>query len=329
MAGVGLLALAPWLLKNWVLLGAPLYPYFAERTVEPWLQSLYQAFPAVSSPDPALSQALKGVRDPVNLWGIFFYPGTLTAELEGQFYFTNRIFLLLPLALLFFLKKHLAWLVFPPVLYLGLILVPFPSTNLRYLVPATPALTVAVAFVLLEVGHRYLPRMLGTVGVLILASLALLPTYRFMSRWVAGTQAVSFFQGSTSEAQFWENHHDPGVRAFFPVIRHINSSVPSGHRILLLFEARGFPFEAEVIQDNKITNWPYLEGALPEGDCGAAVGADYLLLSGAAVNYYRLRGLDPERLRWDRFQGFAERCLTPVFQSPGYTLFRWEPAPRP
>jgi hypothetical protein len=108
------------------------------------------------------------------------------------------------------------------------------------------------------------------------------------------------------------------------VIRHVNASLPGDATLLMLFEARGFPLQTKVIQDNRITNWPYLAGVLPEESCGDEVGADYLLLASAALNYYRLRGLDPEKLHWDRFEGFAERCLEPVFQVPGYVLFRWD-----
>jgi len=325
MAGVGLAALAPWLVKNWIVLGSPLYPYFSHRMVEPWLQALYQANPAAPPPDVALSQSLRGVRAPVSLWGVFFAPGDLTAEGEGVFYFTNRLLLLLPLGVFFLKRKLLGWLVLPPLLYLVLVLGAFPATNLRYLVPVVPALTLAVTYILLEAGNRYLPRRLAALGVMVLATLALAPSGRAVERWLEGTQAVSHLIGSVSASEYWSTHLDPGVRAYLPVVRQVNESVPEDALILMLFEARGFPLKPPVLQDNMITNWPYFSGALPEGSCGEGVGADYLLLASAALNYYRLRGLDPDRLGWDRFQGFAERCLEPVFQVPGYVLFQWRP----
>jgi len=328
LGALGLVVLSPWLLKNWALLGAPFYPYFADRTVEPWLQALYQANPGVQGPDPALSQALRGLRSPVSLWGVFFAPGSLTAETEGAFYFTNRIFLLLPLGIFFLGRKRLGWLTLPPLLYLALILIPFPSTNLRYLLPAVPALTLAVAFALIELGKRYVPGGWGSVGILVLATWMLMPTGRAMKRWMEGTEAGTHLLGSTSEAEFWANHHDPGVRAFAPIIRYVNENLSPESRVLMLFEARGYPFEPKVIQDNKITNWPYLAGILPEGSCGEEGVADHILLASAALNYYRLRGLGAEKLQWGRFQGFAERCLEPVYQVPGYLLFKWETTPR-
>jgi hypothetical protein len=330
MAALGLLALAPWLVKNWALMGAPLYPYFAHRMVEPWLQALYDAAPAVQAPDPTLSQSLRGIRLPVSLWGVFFAPGSQTAEGEGAFYFTSRILLLLPLGVFLLRRRWLGWLMAPPLLYLFLILVPFPATNLRYLIPAVPALTLAVAFVLLEVGNRYLPRRPATLLVLVLATVALGPSWRAGKRWVTGTEAVPHLLGRASESDYWATHHDPGVRAYAPMVSFVNEHVPDSARILMLFEARGFPLEPRVYQDNKITNWPYLSGVLPEGGCGEEVGADYLLLASAALNYYQTRGLDPEKLQWERFEGFADRCLGPVFHVPGYVLFRWKsgiPAP--
>jgi hypothetical protein len=326
LAALGIAALAPWLVKNWVLLGSPLYPYFSHRMVEPWLQALYQANPAAPTPDVALSQSLRGVRTPVSLWGVFFAPGELTAEGEGVFYFTNRLLLLLPLGVFFLKRRLLGWLVFPPLLYLVLVLGAFPATNLRYLIPAVPALTLAVVYVLLEAGSRYVPRRVAALGVMVLGTLALAPSYQAVNRWLSETEAVSHLLGSTSEAEYWATHLDPGVRAYQPMVRHVNESVSPEALVLMLFEARGFPLVPTSLQDNKITNWPYLAGALPEGSCGDEVGADYLLLANAALNYYRLRGLDPERLQWSRFQGFAERCLEPVYQVPGYVLFKWRRA---
>jgi hypothetical protein len=324
MGTSGLVAMAPWLLKNWALLGAPLYPYFAHRVLEPWLQRLYQAAPGVSAPGPELSLSLRGIREPVSLWGVFFSPGPLTAEGEGVFYFTNRVLLLLPLGIFFLRRRWVGWIALPPLLYLVLTLVPFPFTNLRYLIPAVPALTLVTAYAILEGGRRYLPHRVATVGLLVIATLALGPSYRAVRDRLGGTQAVSHLLGSTSQAEYWATHHDPGVRAYAPVIRHVNASLPGDATLLMLFEARGFPLQTKVIQDNRITNWPYLAGVLPEESCGDEVGADYLLLASAALNYYRLRGLDPEKLHWDRFEGFAERCLEPVFQAPGYVLFRWD-----
>lgn len=324
MVALGMVAVAPWLVKNWALLGAPFYPYFAHRLIEPWLQALYEAAPAVQAPDPALSQALRGIRAPVSLWGVFFAPGGMTAEGEGAFYFTNRILLLLPLGIFFLRRRNLAWLVTPPLLYLILILVPFPSTNLRYLIPAVPALTLAVSFVLLEAGGRLLPRRFATVGVLVVATLALGPSWQTSRQWLTKTEAVPHFVGRASSSDYWATHLDPGVRTFAPMVRFVNDHVPDTARVLLLFEARGFPLEPRVIQDNKITNWPYLVGVLPEGECGEEVGADYLLLASAALNYYQQRGLDPGKLRWERFERFAEACLGPIFHVPGYVLFRWK-----
>jgi hypothetical protein len=52
-------------------------------------------------------------------------------------------------------------------------------------------------------------------------------------------------------------------------------------------------------------------------------GKPHQIISGS-MTYYRLRGLEPERLRWNEFEAFAARCLTLEFQSPGYELYRWE-----
>ena len=80
----------PWLVKNCLLLGAPLYPFFTASRVEPWLTVFY---PDIYSPLPFSSDSLivlRTVRAQFNLRDFFFHPGRLTPEAEGIFYFAIR-----------------------------------------------------------------------------------------------------------------------------------------------------------------------------------------------------------------------------------------------
>jgi hypothetical protein len=77
---------APWLIKNILLLGAPLYPYFAERLLQPWLATLNGAVDLPSGLAPAALRPLSEVREPFSLVTWFMAPERLTPENEGTAY---------------------------------------------------------------------------------------------------------------------------------------------------------------------------------------------------------------------------------------------------
>ncbi len=89
----------------------------------------------------------------------------------------------------------------------------------------------------------------------------------------------------------------------------------------MLFEARGFYLNVPVIQDNVLTNWPLLANRASKLDCLAGSGITHVLLNRSGLDYYLARGLNPRTARWEIFQEFAGKCLAPIFQETGYTLF--------
>lgn len=322
---LGAVAMAPWLLKNVALVGAPLYPFLADRTPAPWLDALFPGGSAAAAVAPAALRSLRMLRSPFDFWAVFFDPGRLTVEYEASFYVANRAFLLLPLGLLFRGRRRLAWLVLPPLAYLTLVILPFGRTNLRYLIPAAPALTLGVAWIVTQAARRWIPgKRERRWAILAVCLLATFPTGRAVWVWLGRTVALEHLVGTASAQRYRQTHHDPGVRIYAPVIRHVNTDVPDDATILMLFEARGFPLDRQVLQDNGIHNWPILAAALKAGSdpCLESAPFDHVLLATGVLGYYERRGLDLERLGWPRFGPFQARCLEPVWQSPGYVLFR-------
>ncbi len=334
---VGGAFMAPWLLKNLFLVGAPFYPFFAERLASPWLNSLFPGGSAVAVVGPEITRSLRLVQEGYTLWAPFFDPGRLNVEVEGAFYFTNRAFLLLPLAFFFRPRALAGWLILPALLFVALT-VALTVPNLRYLIPAAPALTVALAGVLHGLRKKWAPGWAGAVGLLGVGVLALLPTVGTVATWLGRTPALAHAVGAASAEEYHAGHLDPGVRFYRPVVRHVNETLSPDDRLLLLWEARGFPLEPRVIQDNKISNWPVMAEALEmHSGCLNQVGEfEYVLLASAAANYYRFRGLGEDRIRWEAFQRYRDRCLSELWSSPGFTLFRVresvsgpDPAPAP
>jgi len=322
--GLVLVAAAlPWFLKNWILLGAPAYPFLAGDALEPWLRPLYGATMVPSGVNPAIFHTLDAARMPFNLLAAFFAPGDLTIEFEGAFHHANPIFILLPLWLLYLRNRTVNWLIIPPIVYLLVIIVPFGTTNLRYLIPAAAPLTVATAHMLVRSCERLLSG--GTTRLLLvaLAALALLPSARTVYVWLQNTRALPQLIGATSAEAYMATHFDPGVRTLVPVVDFVNQQLPEDSRILMLYEARGYHFQRPVIEDVRVTNWPLLDYGLAPDQCLEWAGISHVLVNAGAIRYYLRRGSDPEVIGWGSFVGFADRCLgDPIYQDPAFLVFR-------
>lgn len=320
----GLLVVAaalPWLVKNWILLHAPLYPLLAETALEPWLIPFYGSDTVPPSVNPEIFQFIWHLRVPFDLRAIFLSPEELTIEPEGAFYYANPILLLLPFWVFFLRNRTLNWLVIPAVGYMLVLLLAYPGSNLRYLIPAMVPLTIVAVHIVVRSCERFLSTTAAQLVLVLLAGLALAPSGSTMYTWISQTKAVSHLIGASSAAEYLGTHRDIGVQLYASLVRFVNGELPEGSRILMLFEARGYYFKPSVVEDVKATNWPLLAPQLAPTDCLAAAGISHVLVGVGAVGYYIEGGLDLEVIQWAALQQFAQRCLAPIYRSPGFVLY--------
>lgn len=328
LAGFGLPALAaagPWWLKNWILFRAPLYPFLAERRLDPWLARIYGGEAIPASVAPEAFEALAQVRAPFNLLDLLWAPGRLTVEAEGAFYFVNPILLALPLWVLFRRERTLNALLLPALGYLAVLLAYSRETNTRYLIPALAPLTIVAVHMIVAWVARFRSPKRVRAALLAVTALALLPTAYTVAARFSQTRTLAYLAGTLSREDYLLTHPDPEVSTHARIASVVNRELPEDARILMLLEARGYYFERDVLQDNLLTNWPLLAPKASAGDCLRSSGVTHLLVSHAALAYYVGRGLDARALRWDAFPPFAERCLTPAYRRYGFTLYRLRP----
>ena len=327
---------APWYLKNQLLVGAPLYPIGAPGWLVPWLADLFGGKVRPEWLDVSILRALPEARTSFNVLDAFFAPGTLTIEGEGVFYALSPLLLALPLiALAWRARTRAAELAFVGLAYSALVVVPFGRINLRYLLPAVPALAVAVAVAIEWTAERAGARLSGItrrVLAVVLLVVALLPLtgalrQRFLTRdLVLLRHAV----GAASARDVWRHHPDATARALAPVIENVQRLVPPDGKVLLLWEARGLAFDREVLVDVMLSNWSFLaQSPTALENCLAGTGITHILAGSGAVGYYIERGADRTAFRLDRFAAFRDRCLTGyTVVGPGFELFAVrQPAP--
>lgn len=312
-----LLAASPWLIKNAILLGDPLYPYLGERRLEPWLARLYGG--ATTSPpvDPAILGAVWRAQARFNLVDFFTAPERITVEGEGQFYHPNLLLLLVPLWLLVWRQAILARLAVPALVYSVLVLALQPATSLRYLIPALAPLTLVALHSVASVLDKLLPARATRLLLWGAALIVLTGTASFIVQATAGSP-LRHIVGATSRHAFLRGR----TGGYADAVAFVNGHLPADSRLLMLFEARGFYFRVPVLQDNGITNWPFLAPKASEPGCLRAAGFTHVLVNSGAIYYYARRGVDLAPLRLDALERFGRECLTPIYASGGITVFR-------
>lgn len=315
-------AVLPWLLKNWALLGAPLYPFLSEAVLPPWLAALHGSSRLPPNIDPASLQALSAIRDPFDLVSWFTAPERITPEGEGTSYGANAIFVLLPLALPLVRNRTFVALLGPGLLYVGLVLLFDARTNLRYLLPAIPVLTIAAACALSAIMTRVrLPPLRALlIGTAVLTSLA--PSAIALARKLVTTNALEHSVGLVSRHDYGRLSRDGEIADYARMTAYANGHLPRDARVLLLFEARGYGYQAHVLQDNVLTNWPLLVSVVAPPRCLESSGVTHVLVGTSILAYFVNRGLDPSVIRWDRFEAFADRCLALLSRQPEMDLYR-------
>jgi hypothetical protein len=316
--GLALVALAwtPWLMKNLVFFGAPLFPFLAEQRLVPFLAELSGSFAIPAEiPREALG-AMGRAREPISLEALLFRPAALTIEREAQSYTRNPLFALLPLALLYLRDRRMLALALPGVAYLAFTLGWFKHTNLRYIIPALPMLALCAV----EATHRFSERFANRRRtVLVLTGFAVLAvTPGLVVSW---SRLVSMPRAQVALG-LWSRESLLMSEVPYTVAQYVEASTPSDARILMLFEARGLYYNREVLQDNLLTNLAILQGIGATDRCLAGSGITHVLVNEQAPQYYANRGADLRALGWDRFPEFAARCLTPMGVVRGEVLFR-------
>jgi 4-amino-4-deoxy-L-arabinose transferase-like glycosyltransferase len=311
---------APWLVKNWVLLGGPFYPYLTSEILPPWLAGLHGNATLPDGVNLDHIRLLALTVEPFSLMDWFLLPETLTPEAEGGLYGANLAFLLVPLAIPLLRNPAFFSFFIPGVLFFGLAFADGPYLSLRYLVPAFPALTLAAAAGLDAMASHLSSERIRAGLLAFLAAIVLFPTGYAAYRKLSTTGALAHAAGFTSRHDYlWESRDGDQV-SYSRLRDFVNATTGPEDRVLMFFEARGFGLEPDVLPDNVLLNWPLLDAVLDDQGCLEETGITHVLVGEGTLLYFSLRGFDPESIGWARSRDFAGRCLRAVESTNGFTL---------
>lgn len=318
---VSFLVLLPWITKNMLLFEAPLFPMFTGPRVPPWLGELYgsHGFPASGE---KFSGVVWQLREPFNVRGFFFAPRRISIEAEAGFFFPTPLLLLLPLWLFTWKDRVTRWLLVPGFLYIGLLVTYRPSTNARYLIPGIVVLTIVAAVAVTVLLRRGFPRWRERKLVLLFLLLpaSFLPAMFAIGFWMARSAALPHLVGVASPKEYLQTL--PADWILPEMIAEVPPRVPEDGRLLLLFEPRGYYFGEDAVQDSQMNNWPLLALAPRDPGCLEESAFTHVLVNMVPLEYRLEHGFDPTDFEWPAFAEFSDRCLDPVYEGPGFTLFR-------
>lgn len=298
----------PWLIRNWVWLGDPIYPRLTAPATPAWLHEVYGGDTA---PSPHLVPPLQQIRIPFNLLDFLFAPHRLTPEGEGFLYFANPVLWILPLSLLDGRWKQKILLAVPAVLYgLGVLIIHPDGTNLRYMLPAVLPLSLVPVAALAGVFKR---RARSLTAVVIMLPLAL-----SMTLWSASRPGLLYFGNRLSEAEFLSMSSNQEMRTV------LNEETRQKSQILMLFDSRGFGIERSVIPDPGVTNWLRM-GPAVRLHCLQPTSITHVVVNRKLLGYHSERGLDLSTILWEEFTDFSDRCLVRIHDGGWFEVYRLEP----
>jgi len=316
------IAASPWMIKNIFQFHAPLYPFFTERQVEPWLNNFYlDSSPLSSIIKSEIADSIQQMANPFNLIEYIRSPGKLMVEWEGHFYTFNVIFLVIPLWLLFLKNKILNFLIVPNILFILMVVAFWPFSNIRYLIPAMISLTIVGCHIIIEIRGKIFKDLLRRkIYLYLFIYIVMISPTIAMYYWPYNKMALKYFSGLISEENYFRAKSMP-TSLYADMVFYVNNNLGGKNKILMIFESRGFYFRVPVIQDNELSNWPLLaQKNITSIDLRSA-GISHVLVNTYEPIGLRSRGMNVKALRLDEFKVFEMKYLVPVYKNDGYVLY--------
>lgn len=241
-----LVVAAPWYLKNWLWLGNPFYPLWFGGVGWDAYEAAKLSFMGVSyGPRRGLLGYL------LLPWDLFRYSIGYFGPIP--FAFPTPLSLLLPLYLLVRRRLAVNLLLLISALRFGTWAISARSP--RYLLDIYPLLSIAVAYLLMELARQYKVRAIvqGVVFILLVANLS------WQALLLAQEGPLPVVLGLESREEYLADHNDPPYRAI-RFINHLSNDSADKRNPLVLFVGNGQSYyvTTDHVADINHSNWGHL-----------------------------------------------------------------------
>lgn len=261
---------SPWLLKNALWFHNPIYPFVTGEVAEFSTKGirlfnteddakLAQFYELAKATDPGLADFRKRemekqagervARQPLKVWEYFTKPNSY--NMAEEYHYPNYLFLVAPLALLFFRRRWVMWLSFLCLAFF--LAVTTTSWIGRILLPVYPPLTIICALLLsefIEWGRRidwqkFSPPIPAYITVGILAITIGLVSYRNLAQ-AQKERAPEFVLGKISRRDFMLGQF------YYPPLDFINHQLPKDARVMMVGAQMSYDLERDYVAE---VNW--------------------------------------------------------------------------
>lgn len=240
-SGTAFIILLPWLIKNWIMTGDPLFPYLA----------------AYMGGDQGYLEFIKVTREYFSgIIDFIFHPWTLTMTGKTGNSFIGPLFLMF-LPIILFIKSHHRRIKYFKFFALCFWVLCILSTRmLRFYSPAFPIISILIAAgIIYQVPHRTFRRSLYLVfltGVMI----NMFWTFNFAYQ----LQGWRVLNGDLSKKKYLLQDHSGYHNLYYHGADFINQKTDPDSKILLIGEARSYYIERKVFvnsvfDENPVVAW--------------------------------------------------------------------------
>lgn len=304
--GIVVTLASPWYLKNWIGLGNPIYPYLFGGLNYPVQRVQADAYMAANLGCGHSLQCYLSLP-----WMIY-----TRSYLFGHAPPASPSFLslFLPFWLLWRKNRMVNWLLALSLARFGFWAI--TSQDLRFLLPAYPALGVVTGYILYQIVNLSLRRLPWDffVGALVMSILLINLGLQLYKEATTSGNPLPVILGRESQVAYLRRS-----LVDYPVTKFINTTLPSDAKILFVGDGRNYYFQRQHIPDATNNNWwGYL---VPLGGSQEAIlallrrwGISHIVFSEADVEWL---------LAWDAdgrieqgmqlFFAFEERYLTEIY----------------
>jgi hypothetical protein len=319
------LLISPFLIKNWTLIGAPLYPFLSEFRYPGWIGEgiLGGDLTGLSGPYGVLASG----RQAFTPWSWLLAPETLSVEAASGWTRFPYLFLFVPLAFLNRRRKEITLVLLPALVGVACIVAVSPRTNTRYLLPCLALLALVMGLavpVVMKVFSGPRRRLVAALLSFILVA----PTVSLVLFDIRSSGRIQQAVGMTSMLGWMNGQHELGQGSHLRLLNlneFLVDEMELGDRALLLLDARGVHFEVPVIQDNLDSNWLMLE-EVSDGTCVATEEFTHVVWNLDVERYLAERGVPDSLLARDRFEDYARSCLDLTASLPGFEVYEVQTA---
>jgi len=254
------LVFSPWMVKNLVFHGNPLYPYFhglfGGQAVEPFKWGVFNS-------DCFARDLRAAFGSLAGFWQFLFHPWRLTMAGAGNADFIGPFILLCaPLPFVLRLEKaalrHLA--LFSAVMWA---LWALSTTMPRYLLPGLAVMS--VLFAALFTGARQRALRWLFLGLLLFSGLY---GARWLSMFAESQEGWQVVFGLQKRADYLRVQHSTYPTPYYAAMEYINAELPPDSRVLFVGESRGYycgrKFSASSVYDDSLLVRAAAGSATPE-----------------------------------------------------------------